>query len=235
MQVGISYAKSRVKNNNNSNSSHKVKIDTYQATIYGSHLASNDYFFDISTAFAYNKNDSSRQININSISRSALAKYDSHQYSTRISSGRKYNFSNYTITPTASLQYIRLNIDSYEEEGASSANLIVSKQGYNNLYAGIGGKISKEFHNTSKVITPEINLKYNYEALNENQVITSIFTGGGASFSTKSADSINHSFDIGAKLAFAINDDVRLTTNYNSQIKKDYVSHFGSLNARWEF
>jgi len=74
-----------------------------------------------------------------------------------------------------------------------------------------------------------------HEYLDEGQVNTSTFTGGGGSFTTRGFDPANDSLNVGASLAIYSENNIAVKASYDFEVKDDYDSHSGLLAFRYNF
>ena len=139
------------------------------------------------------------------------------------------------ITPLASIQYMRLNIDGYTEKNAGAANLKVDSQGSNLLQSGLGAKIAYPIETKNFSIIPDFHFKWLYSFINDNQQASSTFTGGGASFTTGGFNSPTSSFNLGTKWAILTRNNTSVYFNYDYEVKPDFYGHSGYVNVRHEF
>lgn len=68
----------------------------------------------------------------------ATGKPESWQWDAFVDIGYDLMYKMWTVTPLASLEYIRLHIDEYTEKGAGDDNSLVSKQNYRSFRAWLG-------------------------------------------------------------------------------------------------
>ena len=213
----------------------KTGIESYQGTIYGSYEPDSPWYFNGAFSFAWNEYDGERYVSFGTINRQAAADYAGQQYSVYGDANYEIQQGDWTITPTASLQYVHLALDGYTETGADSLNLTVDSQGYDFLQSGLGAKMAWDFAGNGGTWTPEIRAKWLYDFIGDKQQTTSSFTGGGASFSTNGADPAQHSFDLGAGLTFLSAKNVEVSFNYDYEVKEDFNSHSGVLMVKYAY
>lgn len=218
----------------------ETDIDSAQVVAYGGYEnADVPYFVNIAGAFAYNWYDGKRNITIGpSISRTANADYSGQQYSVYLGGGYDVPVSgivNFTFTPLVSLQWSRLNVDSYTETDADSLNLSVEEQDYDILQSGVGARVAHSIKLESCTLTPEIYGKWLYDFIGDEVSMTSTFTGGGASFETKGFKPARHSGNVGTKLAVAFERDLSLIGEYGVEVKEDFLGQYGTVTVKYKF
>jgi outer membrane autotransporter protein len=235
VRLGLSggYAQSDINSKDNSG---KTDIDSYQGTFYAGYIdPQNPYYLNGSFSFAYNKYDGKRQVAVGAITGIADSDYDGQQYSVMFDGGYVVDAGKFRITPMASLQYLRLHLQSYTETGAGALNLSVKAQNYDMLQSGLGMKVERPFEAKGMTVIPEIHAKWLYDFIGDKQETTSTFAGGGGSFATNGFDPAQNSFNAGAKLTLASHNNWSLETNYDFEYKEDFTAHTGWADIKYKF
>jgi outer membrane autotransporter protein len=216
-------------------SQNNTDISSYQGVLYTSYEMG-DYYFDGIASYSLNNYDSSRNVVVGSVNRTALADYDADQYGIKGTVGRTLHYQNLDLLPYVSLNYVRLNTDGYTETGAGAANLIVNPETTNFLQSTVGVSVSQEIKtgNGARFI-PEAHIAWLHEYLDEGQINTSTFTGGGGSFTTNGFDPANDSLNVGASVDFYATESLDIRAAYDFEVKDDYKSHSGQLILRYTF
>jgi len=193
-------------------------------------------YLNLIGSFAYNMYDSKRNINIGTtINRQAKADYDGQQYTAYGEVGYYIPRSKINLIPLASLEYSRLEVDSYTENGADSINLYVNRQHYDLLELGLGLKFSSIIKKENIDIIPEIRGKWLHDFIADKAEVTSRFTGGGASFKTVGAEPAKSVFDVGATLTLLGKNNIKLDLDYDFYIRDDFYSHNGAATLKYRF
>jgi outer membrane autotransporter protein len=105
-----------------------------------------------------------REIAFPGVDLTAKSGYSGQDYTTYINSGFHIPVpAKLTITPLVSLQYSRVNIDSYTETGAGDIDLHVKPQGYNFLESGLGVKVERAFSFHHWTLIPDLHFKWLYD------------------------------------------------------------------------
>ncbi|MFK8013221.1 MAG: autotransporter domain-containing protein, partial [Marinicellaceae bacterium] len=157
----------------------EIKSSGVTLTGYGSFYVNDNFYVDSRISLAKPDFDQSRNINFEiddiSVARTAVGKTDANQYSFAMSAGYHFNKNAWNITPNASVNYIKTNIDSFTETGAQEFNFFYSEQDIESLVWSAGMKVSKAISLSNGVITPQFDLDYNYESLNDGVNIEARF------------------------------------------------------------
>ncbi|MFA5370004.1 MAG: autotransporter domain-containing protein, partial [Candidatus Omnitrophota bacterium] len=237
--ISTGYAYSKVKPKKTSLG--KTEADSIQGSLYYSYNNELNYigkdalYFDLIGSFAWNMYEGKRNISVGSTDRQAKSDYDGQQYTAYAESGYYIPSGNIDFVPLASLQYTRLEIDRYTENGADSLNLTVNKQHYDLLELGLGVKVSSIMRNEGYDVVPSVRGKWLYDFIGDKMETTSRFTGGGASFATTGAKPAKSSFDIGASLTFLGKNNVKVDFDYDFNFRDDFNSHNGAITVKYSF
>jgi uncharacterized protein with beta-barrel porin domain len=225
------YAYDDIRSKDNSNS---TDIDSYQVTLYAGLTCSADYL-NGAASFAYNSYNGTRNINFPGVNRAANSDYHGRQYGFYLEGGHVFRKGAFELTPLASIKYEHLGTESYTERDAGALNLRMDRQGYNMVQSGLGGKASYSLKCGLGYLIPEMHAKWLYDIVNDDEESVSAFTGGGASFATQGYQPAKGSADVGAKLTLLTKANLEISLDYGYQVKKDFYSHSGLLNARYTF
>jgi outer membrane autotransporter protein len=225
------YARDDIKSKDNSNS---TDIDSYQVTLYAAFSKAADYI-NSAVSFAYNCYSGKRNIAFPGVNRTASSDYHGRQYGFYLEGGHVFKKGGLELTPLASIKYEHLGTESYTEKDAGALNLRMDRQGYNMVQSGLGGKAAYPLKCAAGYLVPEFHAKWLYDIVNDDEESVSAFTGGGASFATQGYQPARSSADIGARLTLITASNLELSLDYDYQIKKDFYSHSGILNARYSF
>jgi len=196
--LGFGYARTTIDGNTYDTN---TNFDTYQTTAYIGH-DQGPWFVHGSASFGWNEYSDRRHIVFPGMDSTANAEYSGQDYTTFVNTG--YHFSapmKFKITPFVSLQYSRVNIDSYTDKGAGDANLHVKSQGYDFLESGLGAKVERDFIFHSLTLVPEMHLEWLHELSNPALKQTADYTVGSESFTTPGLKTSPDTFHAGTSLA----------------------------------
>ncbi len=234
--LGISggYAYGQVNSDANNAS---TSIQSAQTTLYAGYQGTNiPYFIDAAGSFAYNWYDGSRNIVVGSINRTAKSYYDGQQYGAYLDGGYKFNLgNNLELAPITSIQWNHLAIGSYTETNAGALDLNVNRQSYDTLESGLGASVSTRLKYDWGHFTPELHAKWLYDFIDDGMVVTSAYTGGGASFTSNGAKPAKDGANIGGKLSFDLKDDISLIAGVDTEIRDNFFGVYGSVSLRYKF
>jgi outer membrane lipase/esterase len=133
-------------------------------------------FLDGFTSFGWSFFDMSRHIivpNTNnptlpSVNEKANSDTTAFQYGFGGNLGYEFNVRQFTITPVARVQYVKADVGSYEESGASPLNLDVGSQDVTSLTTNLGASLGYAVSTPYGVVEPTIRAEYVHEFENDD-------------------------------------------------------------------
>ncbi len=196
--LGFGYAHTTIDGNTyNTN----TEFDSYQPTVYIGH-EQGPWYINGSESVGINQYSGMRNIVFPGVDLTAKSEYDGQDYTTYLNSG--YHIAvpqQFVITPLASLQYSRVNLDSYTETGAGDIDLHAKPQGYDFLESGLGAKVERGFGYHNWTLIPDLHFKWLYDFLNPTQGQTANFTAPGSpSFYTTGLKTSPDTYNVGAAI-----------------------------------
>jgi uncharacterized protein with beta-barrel porin domain len=108
-----------------------------------------------------------------------------------------------TITPSASIEAMRVNVDGYEERGAGDLSLRVQSRKYDFVESGLGLKVAKRFLVAGGSFEPEVHGRWLHELSNPNLSQTAFFpVPGSSAVTTPDVSGAKNTYNVGAGLNF---------------------------------
>jgi len=213
-----------------------TNIETYHATGYfGREFGQGFLYGDLS----YGTSDyaASRHIVFPGVDRRAISNYDGESYTAFVAAGRHYSSSGLTITPMASLQYSRIDLDRHAETGAGDINLDVAQEDYDFLESGLGVRVADSFGFRGSRYTPDVHMKWLH--LIENPTLSdtaSFLVAGSPSFTTPGFKANDDTFNFGFGIASLTTECNSLEVTYDYNWRTDqYSSHQGLVKYTSRF
>jgi outer membrane lipase/esterase len=207
----------------------KVKMDGYTVGAYGTWY-DKGFFVDGQASYGWEDYRNTRRIVFPGIDRTAISKPSGRQLTLYAGTGYELNVDKWTLVPTASLQYIKLNLDSFTESGAGALNLAVNSQDTQSLMGNIGGRIYYTFDTGRALIMPFIHASYGYEFLGGAQTVTSRLAQGSSPFTIENPSPDRNFVLCGAGVSMFLRSGASLNIGYTAQIGMDtYIAH--SING----
>lgn len=228
--VGIRYARSTL---DGLGSESRGNIRSYQATAYLGY-APGPWF--VNAALVYGQDDylNSRRVLFPGIDETAHADYSGHQYTAFAATGYHFYIGDgrNVLTPTATLQYTRLKIDSYREFGGNATNLATAAQNDNFLQSGLGVKLARDLADTGALtVRPEVHANWLHTFNGTSTSQTVAFASGGQSFTAVGAKPGRDLADLGAGVLIASSNRWSLEGSYDYQFNHSYRA--GQVMARF--
>ncbi|MDI1361170.1 autotransporter outer membrane beta-barrel domain-containing protein [Methylotenera sp.] len=211
----------------------RTDIDSYQGTLYGSWNAG-AWYLDAALGYGKHQYDTKRFVSL--VNASVTGSHDANQYLAKIGGGYLMQVGKVTITPMASLTYVKLDQSGYTEKDPSNsgAALNVDNVDSDSFRSGLGAKISAPLSSGKVKTTADARLMWNHEFADTNQDIAARFAGG-TSFTTKGMSQARDSAIIGLGLNFIAANHQNLSVNYDAEVKSGYIGHTASVKLRIDF
>jgi outer membrane autotransporter protein len=155
-----------------------------------------------------------------------------------MSAGYHINKNAWNITPNASVNYVKTNIDGFSETGAGEYNFSYSEQEIESLVWSVGMKVAKAVSLKNGVITPQFDFDYNYESLNDgNDILARFIMAPEDEVFIIETDSPDRTYgSAGVGLVYISSNGKQAYVNYRSILGLEGFSR-GTFNigARFEF
>ena len=230
VMVGMSNSQGNIDNNGS-----KVKIDNYSLGVYGTYYR-NEFFIDGQVSYGLSNYDNTRRIIFPGLDRTALSRPWGNQLNAYGGIGRDFRIKQWLITPSMSLQYIKLGIDSYTESRAGAINLDMDKQQIESIQGNIGAKLSYAWQTDKALVMPNIRASYGYEFARNSQSVTGQLAQGSSSFSIETAPPNRNFISLGAGISVITKNSLTLYMSYGAQIgDSNYVGQNINAGVRVEF
>lgn len=235
--VGLAFSYANTDAESENANTTDTDVDSYQISLYGDFDVTKQTYVTGTLAYANNNIDQVRH-DVGGVSGlNASADYDSNQYIVYAEAGHKMDIANKTtLTPSVLAHYQHISVDSYTETGAGGANLNVAGDDLNVFELGLGAELAWDLEaDGGEKVRPALNIGYRHDLVGDNVETTSTFTGGGASFQTQGVDPAQGTFNVGASLGVALQNNWELSADYDYEVKEDYDAHSGYVRAGYKF
>jgi uncharacterized protein with beta-barrel porin domain len=194
-----------------------TRVDSYSPGVYAAYV---DHGWYANGLFAYNYNSYSEDRAIPFMGSTAHGAPDGNQFDTNLDGGYEFRSGNWTFGPTAALQYVHLDVNSFTETGAGAANLNINEQNADSLRSRIGGEVryNWSWYGGKVTATPHLSASWQHEYLDNSAGITSQFDGQGlGSFTVQTTSPDRDSAMIDAGLDTQWNSALNLFVDYQAQ------------------
>ena len=200
-------------------------MDTIPFGVYGSYHFG-DWYVNGAAGYSLSLYRTTRNLQFGAIDRKAKGEFDGHEANTFAEIGYELKRGRWILTPTASVQYAKLWIDSFSETGADSLNLRIASQQADTLQSGLGGRVSYDWKIGKRHLVPRIQASFQHEFLNDSRGIEAKLAQGSSAFSVQT-DSPARDFGLlGAGFSVLLSDSISTYLDYQTQVwQKNFSTH----------
>lgn len=236
--IGLGYARTNISGDESTAAANHLRINTLEGTLY---LGYNRGAWFLDGLFTVDWNDYTglRSITFPGFNRIANSHYDGEGYSLLFSSGYNIYFNrSFTVTPLASIQFQKLDIDEYTESGADSLDLVQDSQNYNVIRSGLGlraGFPITPLFNFSSILYSEIHAMWYYDIEEFRYNNTSRFQGGGPAFDTEGVRPARSEIDLGISSTIYAFANFSLQLGYDAYVRNNYLGQEANLSLSYRF
>jgi uncharacterized protein with beta-barrel porin domain len=204
-------------------------------SLYGSYFDKNLYI-DAILSYGRNWYDNSRLIRVGGILREATSEHDAHLFSGYLGGGYYFDFNPWAFGPYGSLQYIRLDEESFTEKGAGGVSLRVDDRQTDALVSELGLRMVGHFKGKYGNFLPEVSLGWGHDFDIDDHVVRASFAGSpGSSFSIEGQDVERNGLVAGAGLTFIHKSGISTSFRYKGDFRGDYKSNAIMGELRFSF
>jgi outer membrane autotransporter protein len=230
--VGIGYFYTDVNLDQNSGSG---RINSFGGSLYGTYFTDRFYLEGV-FAYARNKYDDSRNITIGSLQETANSSHYGNAYSGSLEGGYNLRAQEWIFQPFASLGYVYLDEEAFDEEGAGGASLRVDARQTSNLLSGLGLRVGHAFKVDTGSVIPELKASWLHNFDIDNRPITASFTGfPGTAFVVTGKDIENNGASVGAGITYLHKSGITISLDYTGEFWGSYESNGVYGQLRYEF
>lgn len=163
---------------------------------------------------------------LTALNEKAEADYSGQHYVIAADGSYDFNLApGVTLSPQASLRWLRLATGSYSETGfgALTVGSVIADQ----VQSGLGAKLAWTIDTRFGVVAPEIRAAWLHDFLDDPGETNAVL--GGLSFTTTSARISANGIRVGTGLTFYHSDATSLRLEYDGEFRDDYTAHGGML------
>jgi outer membrane autotransporter protein len=230
--AGIGYFYTDVNLDQNSGNG---KINDFAGSIYGTYFKERFYLEGV-LSYGRNDYDSTRHIAFGSLQRTANNKHYGNAYSGSLEGGYNLWAQEWIFQPLASLGYVYLDEEAFDEEGAGGANLSVDARQTSNLRSELGLRVSRAFKVDGGSVIPELKAAWLHDFDIDDRHITASFNGfPGAAFTVAGRDIERDGALIGAGITYLHKSGISVSLVYDGEFWGSYNSNGVYGQLRYEF
>jgi len=166
----------------------------------------------------------------------ARGRTDGSEFSALLGTGYDWKFEEFSIGPTATLQYARISIDEFTERGSLAA-LRVPEQHATSLSSTLGFVSAYEWTLGKFIVRPEIRAAWRHEFGDRSFSLESeLASGAGGLFTVQDSEVGSDSFLLGAGVSMLWSPSTLIYVNYDGELgRQEYDAHNLSGGVRLTF
>ena len=137
----------------------------------------NKFYIEGNLGYSRNSYDSDRNISYSTetggiVQRNAKGSTDGNQFNVGLGAGYDWALGSLTLTPYGRVEYIRLDIDAFNETGASGLNLHVDGQDADSTQSALGLRGAYAISTGIGALIPQASVEWIHEFANNSRTIT---------------------------------------------------------------
>lgn len=243
--VGISNSNSEF-----TEESGELEANGLSLTVFGTYFTNNLLYFDFGMGAGTTDFDQTRLVfyelgDGTSVDQKFFSNFKSNQKSMFISSGKSFSHKGITYTPNFKAEYIRTEVNAYEEERVSNPDssgagwlVELDRQSYESLLVGAGIRVEGSFSQTWGVWSPHLGIELLLDSTSGADEVEGKFVGDSQnnSFSlhTDKSDTSYVIINVGSSFAFANGKSSFININTVGGLDNYSVTGL-SLGFRWNY
>jgi uncharacterized protein with beta-barrel porin domain len=222
---------------------------SYGFSLYGTYYVLEQLYVDGIVSFGWNNYSLARVIGYNlpaqmqRVDQIAHADPNGHQFSFSVGAGYEFRQGAWTFVPLARLQYLKLNIDGYQEKINNTLPgfgwaLAQASQDVESLTTDVGGRVSYAISTGVGVLLPQVRIEWEHEFKNDSRLLTARFVndpvGQPILFTTDNPD--RNYANLGVSLSATFRPGIAAFIDYEKVLGLENVSvNVITLGVRGEF
>lgn len=213
----------------------KVAMEGFAASLYGS-VFGDALYGDFQLSYGWNRYDNDRRIVFPGIDRTAVSSPSGSQISAYGGTGYDFRKGNWTLGPTLSLQYIRLQVGEYAETGAGALNLHVDQNTVKSILGSAGGHVFWRWEEDGIKLLPRFWAAWRHEFADTDQTALASLAQTGSAFSVSVPGLESNYIAAGAGISMQWKDYAVFFLNYDIQFgQKDFWAQGINAGVRIPF
>lgn len=218
-----------------------LDIKRLHGTVYGRyHLQNCPIYMQGTLTFAHNRYDNSRLLIVPPYNGQGFVGYANADFTgwetdVYLETGIMNKLNKFRFTPKLFLNYAHLDVHGYKEADMFALNLNVKYEHMDALSLGTGAKLDyhNEFENVD--VVPEAHAYVLYDFINDAQVATANFLGGGYTFLSQGPTPNAITYEVGAALAVHSHTNTTIKLQYDLAARSDYFRQGVFIKIRHEW
>ena len=230
------------------NNGGSLDSNAYTGAVYGTFYATDKLYFDGIATFGGINYDSTRNVqyalptpvvNPDVVNTKATANPNGNQYSVSLGGGYNFALQEWTLNPYARVNYIKLDVDSFKEQGGDGWGMSVNDQYVESVTTTLGTQISYALSTPWGVFLPNLRGEWYHQYKDNSRNIPVRFLGdttSGLSFNTVTDSPDRNYFTVGTGVSGTFAKGLTAFLNYDTLLGyRNIESHLFTVGARLEF
>lgn len=217
----------------------KMENDAFEFSSYGSYFLPQSYYIDWIMSYALHKFDINRQIQFSSLDTAAKSQTDGDQYGISLGFGKDISVQDFVINPYLRLEYLKTEIDAYQETGGAGLAMAFDKQSIDSATSTIGGQISRAISMPWGILSPGARFEWVHQYMDDSRLIQARFSqasDGTGRFAVLTDNPDRDYFNLGGSLALNLQEGRAGFLRYEYRAGQATISdHTVELGARIPF
>jgi uncharacterized protein YhjY with autotransporter beta-barrel domain len=206
-------------------------IDSVYGSLYGSYFTDRAYLETV-LSYGFQDYENSRA----TLTGTAGSDHDGDVFSVFGEGGYNFDFDPWVLQPFASLHYLYIDEDGFQETGSGAPLLVVGARETEALISGLGARVTRVFRLESGSLIPEASAAWHYDFDIDDRMITTSFAGApDSTFSVRGQDVEQHGLGAGAGVSFVNKNGFSTSVRYKAEFRDGYESHGVLGEVRYEF
>lgn len=211
-----------------------LDITGWQASLYGD-VTTDLYYVEAFAGVGRSDYDGARQVNFGGLDRRITSSYTGDQMSAGLSAGVPFDLGNrLSLTPEATLDWIRIDTDAYTEQGGGGISLAVEADQVDRLVVGANATLEKAIPVDAGMLYPSARLGIGYDVVGDAAGASVRFIGGGTPFRMEGAEPAPLSSTAGFALSLETG-PFTLGAAYDAEFRESYLAHRAGLELKYSF
>ena len=200
-------------------------IDSYFGSFYTGWYDDAFYLESILT-YGSQQFDNKRNVVVGATRYTARSDHDGNLYSAYLGSGYDFGDDAWKVGPFVSLEYLYLDEDGFEEEGAGVLNLMVDDRQTEALLSYLGFRAQGVIDTDVGHLIPELSVAWLHDFDIDDRVVTSSFAGApGDAFSITGQEVEQNGLVVGASLTLMQAGGFQSSIAYSGEFRDGYDAH----------
>jgi len=201
-----------------------AQVDSYCPGVYASY-ADGGWYANSLFSYGYNSYTEARNIQIGSLTGTNNGNPDGSQYVGDLTGGYNFRRGTWEFGPTTSVQYVHLDINSFDETGPTALNVQSQTDDSLRSLLGMGARYNTLIHSCYGpfYVTPHFSAAWQHEYMDDSRGITSQFNQIGAgSFTVQTSAPERDSALLDLGLDAQLEKEIGLFVDYGTQVGQDH-------------